>query len=352
VLVFPSWALPLHVDGQISDGFNYPIGPRSIGSVTEARDGDGWYNAQDFGEFNPTYRGLHPGEDWNDERGGAVDIGASVYAVSNGKVVTIRNLGALGEALALEHVLSDASVVFSVYVHIRVDSSLQIGSIVSRDEKIGWIADITQSGLSPHLHFELRTTPINANNLWPSDLGNGYYASLKELQTDGLIVDPSDFIDTHRPSTTKFPIPSLPLETYLLKLSIGSRISTVTQQTFPPIFRETSLWVETRLRFLNGFLSFTAGLAVVNFETKQVLSPFSYYISTGIRIARLSHKDLYVDGGAVVTPASGWVAWFGGTELVIPLTTKLEISTRVGIETSRTPLGVSIFISSSTHWSF
>lgn len=67
---FVSWhvqtyGVGVEVNGNgitISTGFDYPVG--EAGYVTEANDGDGWYNAQDFGVNN------HLGEDWNGEGGG------------------------------------------------------------------------------------------------------------------------------------------------------------------------------------------------------------------------------------------------------------------------------------------
>ncbi len=52
----------------VSSGFDYPVG--ESGYVTQANDGDGWYNAQDFGVPNPEFGNkLHLGEDRNKEGG-------------------------------------------------------------------------------------------------------------------------------------------------------------------------------------------------------------------------------------------------------------------------------------------
>jgi len=191
---------------QVADAFDYPVGqPRYLGGtgyVSEDTDGDGWYNAQDFGVWNTDFGGLHPGEDWNDERGENSDVGAPVFVVANGEVWSMKDMGPLGEGLALKHTLPDGTEIYSVYVHIQVRDDIQQGLAmglpvyVSRGEQIGTIADI--SPLSAHLHFEIRTAQVDPNDWYPHDNGNGYYPSEEALQADGFTVDPSSFIDAHR----------------------------------------------------------------------------------------------------------------------------------------------------------
>jgi murein DD-endopeptidase MepM/ murein hydrolase activator NlpD len=186
---------------EISDGFNYPVGSRNPGAVTAESDGDGWYNAQDWGEFNTDLGGLHSGEDWNNEGGGASDVGNPVYAVSHGEVVgsrpvTSRGGASVGSVLVLRHILLEGQVVYSLYWHINVIAGLQ--GEIRRDQQIGTIADI-RPALFPHLHFEIRTTAVNLDDLYLNDRGNGYYDSFEALQADGFTLDPSDFIDAHRP---------------------------------------------------------------------------------------------------------------------------------------------------------
>lgn len=195
---------------EVSDGFNYPIGARNRGSVTEAGEDDGWYNALDFGVYDSFGDGHHAGEDWNDEcysEQGDKDLYAPVYAVSHGEVIGSRPVsgGAEGEVLVLRHQLASGESLYSLYLHIEVDDDLVPGSEVKRDQQIGRITTITGA---PHLHFELRTKPVNVQpgeKLWPSDddsrPNNAYYNSDSEetweqkMAKDGLIHDPPEFLD-------------------------------------------------------------------------------------------------------------------------------------------------------------
>jgi len=163
----------------ISDGFNYPVGNKYI--VTPANDGDGYYNAQDFGV------NYHLGEDWNGEGGGNTDKGDPVYAVSNGIVSDAGFYGrGWGNIITIHHKLPTdecGGVVESQYAHL--DSIwVSKGDRVTRGQQIGTIGN---SGTKlAHLHFELRCD----ENI-PAT-GPGY-----SLNTDGWL-EPSDFIDAHR----------------------------------------------------------------------------------------------------------------------------------------------------------
>jgi outer membrane protein assembly factor BamB/murein DD-endopeptidase MepM/ murein hydrolase activator NlpD len=186
-----------------SDGFDYPVGvPQSQGGtgyVTESNDGDGYYNAQDFGVWNADYNGYHLGEDWNGEGGGDTDFGDPVYAVSNGKVVYAQEApGTLwGNVITVHHNLPDDSEVRSMYAHLKYGSLLvSEGDVVKRGQKIGEIGKgYNDATFSAHLHFEIRTdTSI--------ELGPGYSSTPKP---EGW-VDPSEFIDADRPTGTPYKI--------------------------------------------------------------------------------------------------------------------------------------------------
>jgi hypothetical protein len=106
----------------VSNGFDYPVG--ETGYVTQANDGDGWYNAQDFRVNN------HLGEDWNGEGGGDTDCGEPVYAISKGTIVYAQNAGSgWGNVIILRHELPDGTQVESLYGH-QVLLGRTVGHIV------------------------------------------------------------------------------------------------------------------------------------------------------------------------------------------------------------------------------
>lgn len=160
-------------------GFDYPIG--KSGRVTQGKDGDGWYNAQDFGENK------HLGEDWNAETGGNTDCGSPVHAAARGLIIFAGEAGpGWGKVVIVRHQLPDGTQVETLYAHLQ--SILKSGGEVNRREQIGNIGDGGGAYLC-HLHFELRFNDCPA---WGAT-GVGY----GEDQTGWT--DPSRFIDAHRP---------------------------------------------------------------------------------------------------------------------------------------------------------
>ena len=178
----------IKVTQPLSAGFDYPVG--ETGYVTEANDGDGWYNAQDFGVPNPDFGNkLHLGEDWNGEGGGDTDCGEPVYAVSKGTIVYAADAGpGWGNVIIIRHNLPDGTQVESLYGHLQ--SMSKTSGTVERREQIGTIGK--DGWPSCHLHFEIRFPNCPS---WGSP-GPGY-----SYDTTGW-TDPSDFIDAHR----RFPI--------------------------------------------------------------------------------------------------------------------------------------------------
>jgi murein DD-endopeptidase MepM/ murein hydrolase activator NlpD len=162
----------------VSDGFDYPVGRAA--HVTQAMDGDGWYNAQDLGENN------HLGEDWNSEKGGSSDCGSPVYAASKGLIVFAGEAGpGWGKVIILRHRLPDGTLVETLYGHLQ--SFDKTDGEVDRREKIASVGDA--DGAYPcHLHFELRFSNCPA---WGST-GPGYSNNRTGW------ADPSDYIDAHR----------------------------------------------------------------------------------------------------------------------------------------------------------
>jgi murein DD-endopeptidase MepM/ murein hydrolase activator NlpD len=169
---------PTRQEVDASDGFDYPVG--NNGFVTQAKDKDGWYNAQDFGENN------HLGEDWNANTGGNSDCGQPVYAASHGTIVFAGEAGAgWGKVVIIRHRLQDGALFETLYGHLQ--SLNRTEGNVRRREKIGTIGDA--DGAYPcHLHFELRNADCPS---WGAT-GPGY----SEERTGWT--DPSDFIDARR----------------------------------------------------------------------------------------------------------------------------------------------------------
>ena len=174
----PPTPTPTPIVIPISDGFDYPVG--NTKRVTEANDGDGWYNAQNFGENN------HLGEDWNRESGGNTDCGLPVYAVSKGTIIFAGEEGkGWGKVIIIRHRLPDGTLVETLYGHLS--SIVRSGGEVERRERIGQIGDA--GGAYPcHLHFELRLSDCPSWGL----KGTGY-SDVRVGWTD-----PSEFIDARR----------------------------------------------------------------------------------------------------------------------------------------------------------
>ncbi|MCP4442951.1 MAG: M23 family metallopeptidase [Aureispira sp.] len=169
----------------ISDGFDYPVSNET--KVTARRDGDGWYNAQDFKKNN------HLGEDWNAESGGNTDCGKPVYAASKGLVVYSGDAGyGWGKVTIIRHILPDSSLIETLYGHLE-EQLTKRGDVIERREQLGTVGDGAEpcgdgSPYYAHLHFEVRIKDCPA---W-GESGGGYSAEFEGW------VDPSEFIDKHR----------------------------------------------------------------------------------------------------------------------------------------------------------
>ncbi len=161
-----------------ADKFAYPVG--KTGVVTQAKDGDEWYNAQDFGEND------HLGEDWNKNTGGNTDCGEPVYAVANGVITFAHDAGpGWGNVVIVEHTLPSGEKVRSLYGHLL--EILRADGEVKMREQIGKVGNA--NGRYPcHLHLEIRSADCP---MW-DEPGPGYLTQRKGW------LDPSDFIDARR----------------------------------------------------------------------------------------------------------------------------------------------------------
>ncbi|MBX2798219.1 MAG: M23 family metallopeptidase [Myxococcales bacterium] len=152
--------------------FDFPVG---------APDGEGYYDAQPFGE------NFHLGEDWNGLGGGATDKGDPVYAVGKGVVTYVDEAGkGWGKVVRIVHHVRHngrSDFVESLYAHL--DSfEVAVGDPVTRGQVVGSIGD-ADGIYVPHLHFEIRRTP-------DLPIGPGYSPD------DSQWLDPSAFIRAHR----------------------------------------------------------------------------------------------------------------------------------------------------------
>ena len=169
---------PTPINIPISNGFDYPVGKTK--SVTQAKDRDGWYNAQDFGANN------HLGEDWNGAAGGNTDCGAPVYAASKDLIMFAgKDIPGWGNVLIIRHKLPNGEQIETLYGHLQ--EMAKTSGEVNRREYIGTIGNGSGKYLC-HLHFELRTSDCP---VWGAH-GSGYGEEKSGWK------DPSYFIDAHR----------------------------------------------------------------------------------------------------------------------------------------------------------
>lgn len=127
---------------MLADGFDLPVG---------RPPGEGYYMARGFLSY-------HPGEDWNDVRGGNSDLGAPVYSIGNG-VVTFAQDARMGwgNVVIVRHVFLEGGklqMVDSMYAHLN-EIKVKNGEQVKRGQLVGTIG--TNRGMyTAHLHYEVR----------------------------------------------------------------------------------------------------------------------------------------------------------------------------------------------------
>ena len=121
---------------------------------------------------------FHPGDDWNDRRGGASDNGMPIHASADGIVLynqkqwkadssrTDKTYN-FGNILVIGHKLNDGSIIASVYAHMKDSSPCSVGVKITKGDIIGLIGDTGLPGSNAHhLHFEIIKTheEINASS--------------------------------------------------------------------------------------------------------------------------------------------------------------------------------------------
>lgn len=142
----------------------------------------------------------------------------------------------------------------------------------------------------------------------------------------------------------------------IVKISVGANQSDVIWQTSPSAFAEVTRWGGFSLALLIESATISAGIALVDFQTMRFKYPPSFYVGAGITIARLAITKISVGGGVVITPARNWIAWYLGTTLVASLTPAIEVTTGMGIETTRgaggSSPGTCIYFDVGAYWSW
>jgi murein DD-endopeptidase MepM/ murein hydrolase activator NlpD len=130
--------------------FDFPVGKPN---------GEGYYNAQKFGENN------HLGDDWNGVRGGNSDYGDSIFSIANGRITFAEDVkGGWGKVVRIKHFFK-GKFYESLYAHCS-EIAVKKGDWIKRGNYIGSIGDCDGKYLA-HLHLELRDS-INM------PIGGGY----------------------------------------------------------------------------------------------------------------------------------------------------------------------------------
>lgn len=182
----------------ISDGFDFPVGPRGE-NVDVFKT-----HKVDTTLADPAYFKLfnvwHTGEDWNGRGGGDTDLGDPIYAISHGRVVEFGNYPpSWGNIVLLEHALPDGSRVWSQYAHLDRIMVSQVGQKVQRDQQIGTMGKGAKTAQYPqgrwiaHLHFEIRRSKLPIGNWTPM------VRDRNQVLTHYL--NPTPYINARRPGT-------------------------------------------------------------------------------------------------------------------------------------------------------
>ena len=127
---------------RVADGFDLPVGKPN---------GQGYYMSRGWKYY-------HPGEDWNDVKGGNSDLGAPVYSVANGYVTFAHDARmGWGNVVIVRHAYVEngqLKTVDSMYAHLN-QIMVRKGQQVTRGQQVGTIG--TNRGMyTAHLHYEIR----------------------------------------------------------------------------------------------------------------------------------------------------------------------------------------------------
>jgi PKD repeat protein/murein DD-endopeptidase MepM/ murein hydrolase activator NlpD len=217
--------------GAYNDEINllYPFNPYQNPERWDNTNYSDWYNHQDVGNYYNYLGGLHSGEDWNFSSETEDEAGQEIYAIANGEILTVNSVyynapmkGAY--YIVIEHSFENSNAkAYSIYAHItdkkndngEISKPIFTSNFVQKGQIIGRLAkDMIE--LPTHLHFEIRIDKTFSKNeyCWTNSAG-WYYTDERNkqrksgiskdqvekafslMQKDGVI-DPSDFIDSHR----------------------------------------------------------------------------------------------------------------------------------------------------------
>ena len=143
-------------------------------------------------QWNTDFQKYHLAEDWNGIGGGSTDMGYPLYAIADGVVIAVDNIGtvvpSIGKAIKVRYTLPDGKQVDSVYMHVQ-DIFVIENAIVVPGQKIATIGDGNGYYLNnAHLHWEMRT------DLSLELRKNPYYNPLSVVNARKYIA-PSLFVD-------------------------------------------------------------------------------------------------------------------------------------------------------------
>lgn len=148
----------------VADGFDYPVGPRDAEPWDDYKMSYGVCDEEYYRLMNKTW---HPGEDWNGKGGGDSDQGDPIYAIAHGVVVTAAYYPvSWGNTVLLHHALPDGSTVWSQYTHLE-EMGVAEGDLVMRGDALGTLGKGAGDKWIAHLHFEIRTADLPADNWSP-----------------------------------------------------------------------------------------------------------------------------------------------------------------------------------------
>jgi len=223
---YDPWPTP-----PVADGFDYPLLPAEsygpyVQGVTRPLAVDTRYGAQNPAQGNRAncFRDVdgksvsfsqlyHAGVDlFGLDESGQIAWGQAahvpVHAVADGVVVATLNAGDEGHIVIVEHLLDDASNVYSVYWHVD-HVQVQPGQPVTRGQIVAVVKDL---GLNSHLHWEMRTFRAGLD-LFPAGTAgalncNGHEAGVGYTWDDDPTrahpdfygyLDPILFVEEYRP---------------------------------------------------------------------------------------------------------------------------------------------------------